>query len=404
MESAEPSGRGRAVQPSSLRLAMADSIDPSDPRTGSGVSSGLLAGLREVVGEVVPLSGLLPPPLARGAHLASVASRLRPRDLGDPRASAKRVHGAAQLGRPTIAARTLMLRRELAARGPFDAIVQRASDMVLPAGERVVTFEDSTVLQAVRSYPWRHFEGFTEADVRRYAARQRRIYQAAEACCCAAHWVAESIVEDYGIPAAKVHTAGMGRNHLVAPPPERDWSTPRFLFVGVDWTRKNGEAVLRAFARVRETHPDATLDVVGGHPPIEQPGVTTHGSLSIAAPEARERLAALYRRATVFVMPSLHEPAGIVYLEAGAAGVPSIGTTDGGASSMIGPAGVLVDPRSDEQIVAAMTRLCDPATASELGAKALERAELLTRRHVAERVVRATGVPGLDTSGLAEYL
>jgi glycosyltransferase involved in cell wall biosynthesis len=392
------------VAPSSLRLAIADSIDPSDPRTGSGVSSALLVELREIVGEVVPLSGLLPPKVSRAAHLASVVSRLRPDALGDPRAAAKRVHGAAQLGRPTIAARTSMLRRSVADSGPFDAIVQRASDMVLPAGERIVTFEDSTVLQAVRSYPWGHFDGFGERDVQRYASRQRGIYESAVACCCATHWVAESVVGDYGIPAGKVHTVGLGRNHFVDPPSSRDWDTPRFLFVGVDWKRKNGDALLRAFARVRERHPDASLDLVGGHPPIDQAGVTGHGSLSVVSAQERERLADLYRRATAFVMPSLHEPAGIVYLEAGAAGVPSLGTTDGGAATMIGSGGVLVDPRSDQQIEAALERLCDPAVARELGARAVEHAESLSWRRVAERIVRATGVPGLDTSGLAEFL
>jgi glycosyltransferase involved in cell wall biosynthesis len=404
MHSEEPTAGRDIVTPRSLRLGLADSIDPSEMQTGSGVSASLLAGLREVVAEVVPLSGLLPAAVARAAHLASAASRLRPRDLSDPRAGARRVHGAAQLGRPTIAARTLMLRRALAALGPFDAVVQRASDMQLPRGTRIVTVEDSTVLQAWRSYRWAHFSGFTERDVGRYAARQRRIYESAVACCCSTHWVAESIVGDYGIPRSRVFTVGMGRNHEVPAPPAREWGTPHFLFVGVDWQRKNGAAVLAAFPEVRERYPDATLDVVGGHPPIDQPGVTGHGRLSLIDEQDRRRLAELYARATTFVMPSLHEPAGIVYVEAAGAGIASIGTTDGGAATMIGPGGLVVDPRSEEQVVAAMLELAEPARARELGELARTHSELLSWRKVAERVVRATAIPGLDTSGLAEFL
>ena len=36
---------------------------------------------------------------------------------------------------------------------------------------------------------------------------------------------------------------GFGRNCEPRPVP-RDWREPRFLFVGVDWQRKNGEAVV----------------------------------------------------------------------------------------------------------------------------------------------------------------
>ena len=44
-----------------------------------------------------------------------------------------------------------------------------------------------------------------------------------------------------------------------APLAVRDWSTPRYLFVGLDWERKNGQLVLDAFAQVRVQHPDAEL-------------------------------------------------------------------------------------------------------------------------------------------------
>jgi glycosyltransferase involved in cell wall biosynthesis len=390
--------------PLSLRVGLADSLDPREMQAGSGASASLLHALRSVVAEVVPLSGELPCRLARIAHLLSVASRLRPSDASDLRSAAKRAHGAAKLGVPTTVGRSLLMRRHLAGAGRLDAVVQRSSDMLLPGGVRVITFEDSTVLQAWRGYPWPHLEGLSERDVRRYAARQRKVYESAFACCCATHWVQRSIVEDYGIPAERVFTVGMGQNHEAVELVARDWSRPRYLFVGVDWRRKNGPAVLDAFARVRERHPTAQLDVVGGHPPIEQPGVVPHGRLSLVSAADRERLTALYREATAFVMPSLHEPAGIVYVEAGGAGLASIGTTDGGAATMIGPGGIVVDPREPEAILEAMLELADPATARRRGEMARRHADLLTWRKVAERLVRAMAIPDLDTSGLADFL
>jgi glycosyltransferase involved in cell wall biosynthesis len=91
-------------------------------------------------------------------------------------------------------------------------------------------------------------------------------------------------------------------------------------------------------------------------------------------------------------------------VEAAGAGLASIGTTDGGAATMIGPGGILVDPGDDGQIFMAMERLADPDTAQRLGELALRHSTLLTWRKVAERLVRALAVPGVDTSGLAEFL
>jgi glycosyltransferase involved in cell wall biosynthesis len=390
--------------PSSLAVGIADRLDPSDIEGGSGASASLLAAIDELVGRTVSLSGQLPPALARATQLASVVTRLRPHDVTDLRGAARRTHAAALLARPTSHARSWLMRRQLSRAGRLDAVVQRGSDMQLPRSCAVVTLEDSTVLQAWHGYPWAHLQGLTERDVQRYAERQRKVYEAAVACCCATHWVADSIVGSYGIPRERVFTVGMGMNHELREPPARDWSQPRYLFVGVDWQRKNGAGVLAAFARVRDSHPTAQLDVVGGHPQIEQAGVVTHGLLSLGNPADRERMAQLYREATVFVMPSLHEPAGLVYVEAGGAGVASIGTTDGGAATMIGPGGVVVDPADPAQLVDAMLDLADPDTARRLGALAYEHSKLFTWRKVAERVIRAMGVPDLDATGLAALL
>ncbi len=249
--------------PGTVRLGLADAADPHDMQAGSGVTASLLREFRQLVQEVVPIDGQLPRPLAVLTRMAGTAPRLRPGDLDDLRANVGRLRPAAELGRATVGARWLKVRRQLAAAGELDAVVQRGCEMRLPGGQSVVTYEDSTVLQAWESYPWPHLSGLTERDVQRYAARQRAAYRSAVACCCATDWVADSIVGTYGIPRDRVITVGLGQNHETPPPAERDWSAPRYLFVGIDWTRKNGDAVVRAFARVRESLPQARLDVVG---------------------------------------------------------------------------------------------------------------------------------------------
>jgi len=159
--------------------------------------------------------------------------------------------------------------------------------------------------------------------------------------------------------------------------------------MGYDWERKNGPMVLRAFAQLKERMPNARLDLAGGHPRIEMDGVVTHGSLDISQPRDRAQAESLFEAATCFVMPSQLEPFGMVYVEAAAAGVASIGTTVGGARDVIGEeGGLLVDPSDERALADAMAMMCDPNQASTMGNAALKRSRLFTWRAVAERVAR----------------
>jgi glycosyltransferase involved in cell wall biosynthesis len=259
------------------------------------------------------------------------------------------------------------------------------------------------VLQAKRAYPWPHLE-VSDAALARSVARERACYEAARACCVESHWAAQSVVEDYGQPAERVKVVGVGNVLTPRPLTDRNWSTPRFLFVGGAWKRKNGDRTVAAFRAVREHHPQAELHLVGTHPRVDLPGVIGHGWLEIENPTERARLERLYEQATCLVLPSLHEPAGTAHVEAAATGVASIGSTNGGAATLIGDAGLLVNPESDREIVAAMLKLADPEVAASLGARALERSRLFTWRTVAERVLRALAPPGIDVAPLAEFL
>lgn len=272
----------------------------------------------------------------------------------------------------------------------LDAVVQMGSDFHIPFPRRFVTYEDMTVPQLVELDSLWDLLG--AAAIERWTEGQARCYDAATSCCVGSRWAAESIVSEYGVDRSKVAIVGFGRNYEPRPV-ARDWTRPRFFFMGHDWERKNGPSVLRAFAELRERVPEVRLDVAGGHPRIEMDGVVTHGSLDLVEPLARAQAESLFETATCFVMPSRFEPFGMVYAEAAAAGVPSIGTTVGGARDVIGEkGGLLVDPADERALTEAMMALCDPGTASAMGRAALERSRLFTWRAVAERIVRALGL------------
>jgi glycosyltransferase involved in cell wall biosynthesis len=380
-----------------LAIGIAYPGDPRDPAEWSGTPAGIVGGLEELGIRVVTVRAEPGRRATRLARAAVAAPHLHAWVRGPRRA------WRSAAATPAYAAvRTHAARHSLRRAGDLDGLIQIGTGFLLPPGSPVVTFEDMTVPQARRA-AWGELADLADRAVTRRIAMQRIAHTRATACCASTAWAAASLINELGVPASKVHVAGLGRNH-VAPSGDRDWSVPRFMFVGWEWERKNGAAVLRAFAALRERRPDVRLDLIGGHPPCAQDGVTGHGPLRLSVADERRRLEELFSRATCFVMPSRFEPAGIVYVEAGAAGIPSIAGMAGGAADMVGPGGLVVDPEDDHGLVQAMERLCDPVVAAALGARAAEHASRFTWRAVAERLVRALAPEGVALDGLAEPL
>ncbi len=91
--------------------------------------------------------------------------------------------------------------------------------------------------------------------------------------------------------------------------------------------------------------------------------------VTFVGPTDRPRTASLFRGADVFVMPSRHEPFGIVNLEAMAAGVAVVATDVGGVSEFVrdGVSGLLVAPDDPGALARTMrTALCDAGLRSRL--------------------------------------
>lgn len=369
------------------RIGVAFPGDPRQPATWSGIPFGIMRGLREAGVDAVPIRAQPASALVRFFTLNVVAAAyLRPgRGVG---AVVRRARAAATASPPLTSLETWAASSALRDAGPLDGIVQVGTGYELSTGVPIATFEDMTV-QQVTTHPYLGWDLLSARAMQTRIARQRRAYDQAVACCVTSPWVAESLVSDYGVAPEKVHVVGIGRNHEARDVEQRDWSSPRFLFVGLDWARKNGDGVIRALARLRQEVPAASLDVVGGHPPLAAAGVTGHGVLRLDVPEQRARLDRLFSEATCFVMPSHSEALGIAYVEAAAAGLPSIGTSQGGSDYLIGDGGLIVHPDDMDALVAAMRRLSDPEIAARIGQAGRRRAERFTWLAVAQRLLRA---------------
>jgi glycosyltransferase involved in cell wall biosynthesis len=156
---------------------------------------------------------------------------------------------------------------------------------------------------------------------------------------------------------------------------------PTVLFVGTWQQRKRGADLAAAFVTdVLPRVPDARLEMVCRDAPAEPgPGVDVLGSLS------DEELAAAYRRAWVFCLPSDYEGFGIPYAEAMASGAPVVATPNIGARYVTdgGHAGVLT-PLADVGTSIAHL-LLDPARRQELTELGLKRAQEFELATVVDR-------------------
>lgn len=398
--SSHPSG------PSKPRVAVTCIGDPADVALLSGTPAALLRALGALDIEALALRGDLGPRGQVWTERALLALRLRPHHLRHPRSlreTQRALHAEVLMSPLLPELRARAVARRAGRIPPLDGVLQFGVAFDLPPALPTVTLEDATFRQVRDGHPWWWIERQPASVLDLIERRTSARYERARACAFMSHWAAASAIKDYGIPAEKVCVVGVGRNH-VPPCPDRDWSSPRALFVGKGWERKNGDAVLRAFARLRAQRPDARLDVVGDHPRLDMEGVHGHGLLSMADPAQCRRLEELFAAATFLVIPTLEEAAGIVFAEAQAAGIASIATSVGGSATIVADAGIIVDPRDDNAIAEAMSRLAEPALAAHLGALARKRAPLFTWRAVAERLLRALAPAGVEVEHLAPFL
>lgn len=180
---------------------------------------------------------------------------------------------------------------------------------------------------------------------------------------------------------------------------------PTVLSVGAVKLRKGTLELVRAMATVCQTVPAAQCVIIGSldaAPGYTEQIVAEINALGLAnqvhllghVPEAT--LMAWFGAADVFALPSMNvgrkfEGYGLAHMEASAAGLPVIGTTDCGTEDAIddGITGLLVSQSAvtDALPGAIIALLTNPQRAAQMGAAGRERARLHTWANVAHRMI-----------------
>ncbi len=183
------------------------------------------------------------------------------------------------------------------------------------------------------------------------------------------------IVRHLGIDAGKVEVIYPGVT-AVPPGSRRSWRPldPAILFVGSIFNRRHVPELIEGFARLARRVPKVRLEIVGDNrttPRVDvgvlaaRSGVVDRIGIQSYVPE--DELAALYRRARVFVFLSDYEGFGLTPVEALGAGIPIVVLDTPIAREIYGNAAFYVERPEPALIEAALERaLTDESERAQL--------------------------------------
>jgi phosphatidylinositol alpha-1,6-mannosyltransferase len=242
------------------------------------------------------------------------------------------------------------------------------TDGLLPAADTIVVVMHLQLLPVALPLIWRGARLVTvlmgiEAWTPLSALQQAAIRSAWKVIAISAHTavrfrIANPWIEE--MPITVCHPGVPPRPRVAAGPFEGRYA----LIVGRMDSReryKGHDALIELWPAVRQTISDARLIVVGDGDDAErlrQKAADTSDAITFLGRVDEPTLAALYRDATLFVMPSPDEGFGLVFLEAMRASTPCIAAF-GAAEEIItnGHNGLIVDADDVDELLAAIVHL-----------------------------------------------
>ena len=228
---------------------------------------------------------------------------------------------------------------------------------------------------------------------RRYGATAAR----ATLIIADSQFTADEIHRMLGVAYDRMRVVLLAADDFFIPPSATDANTlaalgvqmPYVLAVGAADRRKNLALLDRAMPSVVAKHP--TLSLVLAGPRRDDQADTFRASWRRTLGfVTEEQLAALYRRASVLVMPSTYEGFGLPVLEAMRLGTPVIGARGSSLTEVGGDAALWVDATDDADLAAKIDLiLSDPRVSAELRAASLARAACFSWDATARQTIEA---------------
>lgn len=194
--------------------------------------------------------------------------------------------------------------------------------------------------------------------------------------------------------------------------------TFKILSVGRLVERKGFDSVIRSLVEIDKEHQDWTYTIIGEGPyrSVLEKLIAANkfqDKISIQSGIGFKDLLSWYRNSDIFIMTSRLirekgevEGLGLVYLEAGASGLPVIAGRGGGVEDAVinGVNGLMVDPRSVQDIARAIRELLEN---KELRVKLGETGKRIVKKNwrweiVARRILKVAGIDSLPAENRNE--
>jgi len=152
---------------------------------------------------------------------------------------------------------------------------------------------------------------------------ERKSYAQMEHIFPISEYVKENLITHYGINPDKITVVGTGLGVIKPYFGKKDYSNGKILFAAKGrFEDKGGSLVLEAFNIALKNNPNLELIIVGQNEYTEKinlPNVKTYGFIPI------DELQNIFNESSLFLMPAINEPWGLVYLEALSCKMPIVG-------------------------------------------------------------------------------
>jgi glycosyltransferase involved in cell wall biosynthesis len=269
----------------------------------------------------------------------------------------------------------------------------------LPADRTLVTCNDTDAFEAARGEAVSRFD-----PARLLAAHVLDGISRASHVACISEATRQDLIATGRVDPSRTSVVHLGAHPTCTPFPDAQADAHidcllapgafDVLHVSSTIPRKRIDMLLEMFSKFQMTHPDARLVRVGGALTREQQRLADCLSVTSALVQLpfleRRQLAALYRRASVVVLPSDREGFGLPVVEAMACGTPVI-ASDIPALREVGGAAAIYAPRGDvtawvDALASVRRESLDPAARERRRSACLSAAARFDWRRYAEQM------------------
>ena len=166
-------------------------------------------------------------------------------------------------------------------------------------------------------------QGYSKKILTDAEALEKKAYAQMEHIFPISEYVKDNLINHYCIDPKKITVVGTGLGVIKPYYGQKNYANGKILFAAKGrFEDKGGFLVLEAFKIALQSKPNLELIIVGQNDYTEKiamPNVKTHGFIPI------EDLQGIFNEASLFLMPAINEPWGLVYLEALACKIPITG-------------------------------------------------------------------------------